>query len=69
MDTGKVIKIIKNVPSPIPIKIPLRKSKEDGDTSAEPERVTRYPIGIPEPIRREEKVPAQFLAESNVPLR
>lgn len=50
MDTGKVIKIIKGVPQPIPIEIPG--TKKTGGTPA----ITQPTRGIPVQLPKREKV-------------
>lgn len=55
METGKVIRIIKNVPAPIPIEIGKKNGKKNGDSPLEiPRREFGTPITIPLPTRKEE---------------
>ena len=58
MNTGKTVKIHKNVPEVIPVQIPITRTmpKKVGDTSEDGEIVPQKEFGIPLPIRREEKV-------------
>lgn len=51
MDTGKVVKIVKNVPQPIPVEIPTKKTT--GKPTTTPEQPLR---GIPVQIPKREKV-------------
>lgn len=52
METGKVIRILKEVPQPIPVEIPTRKQPDSPTTGGDGEPI---PVGD-WPVRKEEEV-------------